>query len=251
MSRPQDDIAPKRTPWFWWGLANLLALCFAVASWTLTLEIFGRPDVPRNYEILRNLDRAPEFKSYSPSGAPDGPVHSPPQIYGWFFGMGDQRYAQLNSLYRRNYMRNFDDAHAVSYVEGNFEVLETRPFGEDDFLPDGFAIRARAMVRPDDFSAEAPYPVVIELLVPTQNAEARKQFVKGSRFTLAKAPHLPVVMHVGRYNEEDEPTVQVTVLPIGYGRLPTPAGNTLEMQVPEWVRPMGALRMFDSAEVNP
>ena len=244
VSRSQEDIRPSRTPWYWWGLANILALCFAVASWTLCLEIFGRPDLPHNYRILLDLDRAPDFKAFAPTRAPEGSVLAPPALYAWFFDMGQKHHTQLNALYRRNFMRNFDDAHAVNYVEGTFEVLTTRPFGDSDFLPEGFAVRARAMVRPDDFSDEAAYPVVIELLVPTGEKKAILEFKPGTRFNLAKAPHLPVVMHVGRFMEGDEPTVQVSVLPIAYGKLALSDGKSVTMQVPGRVRPGSALRIF-------
>lgn len=248
MPRPQDELTPRRTPWYWWALVNILALCFAVASWILAIDVFGRPDVPHNYQILRDMDRAPKFKEFSPQGAPDGRVFSPPETYGWFFELGEEAYASLNSLYRRNYMRNFDDAHAVTYVEGSFQVLTTRPLGEGDFLPQGVAVRAEALVRPDDFSQEAPYPVIIELLVPTANKVAEAQFKPGSRFSLSRAPHLPVVMHVGRYMEADEPSVQVTLLPIGYGGLVTPSGMSIKLEPPEWVRPEGALRLFKAGD---
>ena len=98
MPRPLDEPIPRRTPWYWWALVNLLALCFAVASWILAIDIFGRPDVPSNYQILRDMDRAPEFKRYSPKAAPEGQVFSPPEIYGWFFDMGEKRHGLLNGL---------------------------------------------------------------------------------------------------------------------------------------------------------
>ncbi|MDX1681347.1 MAG: hypothetical protein R3242_11530 [Akkermansiaceae bacterium] len=246
MHRFQDDHESRRPAWFWWGLVNLLALCFAVLSWILATEIFGRPDVPSNYQILRKLDRAPEFESYHPREAPDGRLFDGPELYSWFFTLGDKGYQSLNTLYRRNYMRNFDDAQAVTYVEGNFKVLATRAFGKGDFLPEGFVVRAQALVRPDDFSALAPYPVVIELMVPTAQSGAIELFPEGSRFSLARAPHLPVIMHVGRYQEMDEPTVQVTLMPIGYGSLDTPSGKTIELEVPQWVNPQGRLRFFQA-----
>ena len=76
MPHPKEEFVPRRPAWFWWALANLLALCFAVTSWVLALEIFGRPDVPHNYQLLLDMGRAPAFKSYSPQGAPEGRVFS-------------------------------------------------------------------------------------------------------------------------------------------------------------------------------
>lgn len=245
MPHTKEDISPRRPAWFWWALANLLALCFAVTSWVLALEIFGRPDVPHNYQLLLRMDRAPEFKSYSPKGAPDGRLLTPPEVYGWFFDMGDKGHAKLNSLYRRNYMRNFDEAYEVTYVEGDFRVLATRGFGESDFLPEGIAVRARAMVKPDDFSAAAPYPVIVELMLPMVDPGLSERFAKGSVFTLEKAAHLPVVMHVQRHVEADEPAILVTVIPIRMGSLQLRPGGWVAFAPPAWVRPEGKMPLFE------
>lgn len=251
MALTSDQFRSRRVPWFWWLLANLLALCFAILSWILAMEIFGRPDVPHNYRILRSLNRAPEFKAFRPTGAPDGRLFDPPGLYGWFFSMGEKRHAQLNSLYVRNFMRNFDDPLAVTYVEGDFEVLTTRRFGPGDFLPEGFAVRARALVKPDDFSPEAPYPVVLELMLPTADRQAMEAFTPGVRITLDRAPNLPVVMHVGRHLENDEPVVRVTALPIGYDSYLGAPGRAVDLEVPEWVEPEGKFPLFEPGAIQP
>jgi Entner-Doudoroff aldolase len=62
--RLKDDVAPGRPAYFWWFIANGMALCFAVASWLVCLEVFGNPEVPRNYEILRSIGRVPELKLF-------------------------------------------------------------------------------------------------------------------------------------------------------------------------------------------
>lgn len=246
MPRSSEESTPRSSTWFWWLLANLLALSFAVLSWTLLLEVFGRPEVPRNYKILRMLDRLPEHERFAPKDAPEGRLMDPEGLYGWFFRLGEERYRMLNRLYRRNYLRNYDGAEAVSYVEGEFEVLQTRHFNQVDFLPHGFAIQARALTKPSEFTQQALYPVVIELLVPTLDATAAQKFPPGSRLSLKKAPHLPVIMDVGRDVVGDEPVVRVTLMPIGYGRCALAEGGSFPMTVPEWVRPSGKLSGFPS-----
>ena len=70
--RLKDDAAPGRPAYFWWFIVNGLALCFAVASWLVCLEVFGHPEVPRNYEILRRIGRLPELKLFPAGDLPDG-----------------------------------------------------------------------------------------------------------------------------------------------------------------------------------
>jgi hypothetical protein len=76
-----EEPAPRRPAYFWWLLANALALCFAVVSWTVCLHVFGNPEMPRNYEILRKIGRLPELKRYTVLDVPNGNLLDPKGLY--------------------------------------------------------------------------------------------------------------------------------------------------------------------------
>jgi hypothetical protein len=242
--RPIDEPAPARPAYFWWLLANALALCFAVVSWAVCLHVFGHPEVPRNYRILAKLGRLPELKRYTVLDVPNGIALAPRELYQKFFGIRDEHLAKLNSLLMRNYLANFDRPLMLTYIEGDYQVERTRPLAADDFLVSGFVVRARAMVKPDDFTQPAPYPVVIEYVFPTRESRAEGFFGTGDILTVKKSPNCAAVIHVGRILEDDEPALCLTVIPIAYGPYHIAEAGSFGIEPPEEIRPGAELPMF-------
>ena len=96
MPRKIEAPPPRRPAYFWWLLANALALCFAVVSWTVCLHVFGNPEIPRNYEILRKIHRLPELKRYTVLDVPNGSLLDPKGLYSRFFGLSPDQLTRLN-----------------------------------------------------------------------------------------------------------------------------------------------------------
>ena len=244
MPRNVEAPPPPRPAYFWWLLANLLALCFAVASWTACLHVFGNPEIPRNYEILRKLGRLPELKHHTVLDVPNGSLLDPQGLYRKFFGLTDEQLSQLNSQLLRNYLTNFDRPLALTYIEGDYLVEDIRILGRSDFLLSGFAIRAHALVKPDDFTKPAPYPVIIEYLFPTLDTTAASQFRKGDILTVKKSPNCAAIVHAAKILDEDEQRVCLTVIPIAYGPYRVGEHVTFNIEPPAEVRPNARFPLF-------
>jgi len=242
--RKIEEPAPRRPAYFWWLLANILALSFAVASWTFCLHVFGNPEIPRNYEILRKLGRLPELKRNTVLDVPNGNLLGPKGLYSKFFGLTEDQFRRLNPQLVRNYLTNFDRPLALTYIEGDYQVEDVRVLGEADFLPSGFAIRARALVKPDDFTKPAPYPVVIEYLFPTLEAAAAGQFRRGDILAVKKSPNCAAIVHAEKILKEDEPLLCLTVIPIAYGPYRVGDGVTFNIEPPAEVRPGASFPIF-------
>ncbi len=244
MARNVEEPAPRRPAYFWWFLANILALCFAVASWTICLSVFGNPEIPRNYEILRKLGRLPELNRHTVLDVPNGSLLDPKGLYRKFFGLTDEQLGRLNSQLVRNYLTNFDRPLALTYIKGDYQVEDVRRLGASDFLPSGFAVRARALVRPDDFTKAAPYPVVIEYLFPTPDAAAASQFRRGDILAVKKSPNCAAIVHAEKILNGDEPQLCLTVIPIAYGPYRVGDGVTFNIEPPVEVRPGAGFPVF-------
>ena len=247
MPRVIEEPAPRRPAYFWWLLANILALCFAVVSWMLCLHVFGNPEIPRNYNILRQLGRLPKLERHTVLDVPDGSVLGPAGLYKKTFDeklTPDQR-ARLNTLLVRNYLTNFEQPLLLTYVEGDYQVERVRPLGNTDFLPAGFAVRARALVKPDAFTKPAPYPVVIEYLFPTDDTSASTRFREGDILTVKKSPNCAAILHIARLRQDDEPLACLTVIPIAYGPYRAGDGSTFNIEPPEEVRPGAEFPPFE------
>jgi hypothetical protein len=244
MPRVVEISPPRRPAYFWWLLANALALSFAVISWTVCLHIFRNPEMPRNYEILRKIGRLPELKRHTVLNVPNGNLLDPKGLYSRFFPFTGDQLARFNTRLMRNYLTNFEHPLALTYIEGDYRVDDVRLLDTGDFIKQGFAIRARALVKPDDFTKPAPYPVVIEYIFPTTETSAVRAFRKDDVLSVSKSPNCAAILHIGRVLDGDEPLVCLTVVPIAYS--PYRAGDqlTFGIEPPTEVNPAGRLPLF-------
>jgi hypothetical protein len=247
-----EEPAPRRPAYFWWLLANVLALCFAVVSWTFCLELFGNPERPRNYAILKKLGRLPELRRYTVLDVPNGTVRAPQFLYAKFFepskngkgyAIGDADLRQLNELGIRNYLTNFTRPLALTYIEGDYQVRSVRSLGPADFITRGLVVRAQALVKPDDFTQPGPFPVLIDYIFPTRD-DASAFFRTGDILEVRKAPNCAAVIHVARVMEDGEALVCLTVVPIAYGPYRAGDEKSFSIEPPAEVNPAAEFPMF-------
>jgi hypothetical protein len=252
MPRLVEEAPPRRPAYFWWLLANAMALCFAVLSWNFCLEVFGNPERPRNHAILKKLGRLPEPKRYTVLDVPNGTVRGPKSLYGKFFEpSGDGRaYAiddgalkQFNGLWIRNYLTNFTQPLALTYIEGDYRVQQIRPLGPMDFITHGVVVRAQALLKPDDFTKAAPYPVVIDHIFPTRD-EAAGFFRAGDVLQISKSPNCAAVIRAERGTGDDGPVLFLTVVPIAYGPYRAGDDGSFSIEPPAEVNPAAEFPMF-------
>lgn len=238
MPRTLDEPLPrKRPPYFWWLLANALALCFAVISWAVTLHVFGNPEVPRNYSILKKLGRLPELKPYSVLEVPNGTAMGPKELYQKFYGTPEDKLPRVNTLLMRNYLTNFESPLLLTYIEGRYQIEEVRELSKTDFFDPGVVIRAQALVKPDEYTAEAPYPVMIEYVFPTDDAKAARLFRQGDILDVKKSPNCAAVVHVAKARRDDESMLLLTVIPIAYGDYEVGKSGSFNIEPPLELRP--------------
>lgn len=246
MPRVTDPPPPRRPAYFWWLLANALALSFAVASWTICLHVFGSPELPRNYRILQKIGRLPELKRHTLADAPKGSVLDPAGLYSRFHGLAGDQAGRINARLMRDYLTNFQSPLAVTYIEGDFLIEGARPLGAADFITRGFAVRARAMVKPDDFTRPAPYPVVIEYLFPTGETGAIGGFRPGDSLSIGKTPDCAVILHISRLVEDGDTLVCLTVVPIAYGTRRAGEDVSFGIEPPAEVNPAAVFPLFQT-----
>jgi hypothetical protein len=244
--RVVEEPAPGRPAYFWWLLANALALCFAVISWAVCLHVFGNPEIPRNYEILRRLGRLPVLERYTVLDVPNGNALEPKELYKRYFGYTEEQRVRANTLLMRNYLTNFDRPLLLTYIEGDYQVEKIRKLGPDDFLDPGIVIRAQALVKPDDFTKPMPYPVFIEYLFPTAESDAAEMFKVGDILSVKKSPNCAAVVHVARIINEDEPALLLTVIPIAYGPYLLGGMGSFQIEPPAKLRPDKGFPVFEN-----
>jgi hypothetical protein len=174
MPRDKKKEPPrKRKPaYYWWMLGNVLAACAAIVSWVLCLNIFLHPEVPRNYEILRKLGQAAVPADLDEMSAPAGEAADPRALYKRWAGLPQKALDRFNAALMKNYLFQLKEKKLIQYVEGTYKVEAVRMLDSHDLFSNGFVVRARAMLPPDEFSDPVPWPVVIEYLFPTPGKQS-------------------------------------------------------------------------------
>lgn len=243
--KPQsEDLDPPSPAYYWWTLANILAGSFAVISWVFCLHVFGNPEIPRNYAILKKLGRLPELQRYTVLDVPNGNSLTPTELYGKYFGLSEEKRNRLNSLLLRNYMRNFDKSLLLTYAEGDYQVADVTKLEKGDFLYPGFVIRAQALVKQDDFAQAIGFPVVMEYIFPTEDNEAVYQFNTGDILEVNKNPNCAAIIHISKTIVEEEPALKITVVPIAYGSYRVGEKASFAIEPPEVLNPASSLPIW-------
>ena len=235
--RLKDDVAPGRPAYFWWFIANGVALCFAVASWLVCLEVFGNPEVPRNYEILRSIGRVPELKLFPADDLPDGVTLDAAGLYSRFYPSQNAQLTKFNARMLRNYLTNFDSPEAVVHVGGEYRIEKVRKLKEGDFISSGVVVRARAMVAPDEGLDPTPYPVWVDCVIPTRDESAAQAFPIGGMLKLGGGGAKVTLLHVGRVAAGADQVLCFTVTPLATGAFRVSEDKRIDTKAPARVRP--------------
>ncbi|MFN6017728.1 MAG: hypothetical protein ACK49N_09125 [Verrucomicrobiota bacterium] len=234
--RLKDDVAPGRPAYFWWFIANGVALCFAVASWLVCLEVFGNPEVPRNYEILRSIGRVPELKLFPADDLPDGVTLDAAELYSRFYPSPNAQLTKFNARMLRNYLTNFDSPEAVVHVGGEYRIEKVRKLKEGDFISSGVVVRARAMVAPDEGLDPRPYPVWVDCVIPTRDESAAQAFPIGGMLKLGGGAKV-TLLHVGRVAAGADQVLCFTVTPLAAVGFRVSEDKRIDIKAPARVRP--------------
>ncbi len=228
-----ERMATRRPPYFWWLLAMILAACFSVLCWSLCISIFNNPEVPRNYEILRKLDRLPEHKAYTSQTAPKHPTGTPQTLRKSHLGFSDSELEIINRSLLHSYLTNFRENTFCTYLEGDYRVTGSRKLTKDDLISEGFAVQLRAYIQPDEYSESAPYPVIAEIIFPTPYSDSYKGFHKGDMLELGITPHFASLLHVGKIERADDDTIVVVTAVSLASRLRPPHEGPFDLVPPK------------------
>lgn len=223
----------RRPSWFWWTLANLSAAAFAVASWSVCLYLFNFPEHPFNYDFLRKLQRIKPVVAYAPLEAPEGSSADPTGLLTRFYNLETDQLLAHNLRFKRNYITNFHKPEVVTYVEGTFRVRSSRNLTEEDFFYPGQVVTVEAVVQADELAQPSPYPVLLELLLPTREDPPGPLFEIDHLFDFKKIEHRILVLHATQWGNRTDPTICLTVVPLSFENLLTTAGSPLSLAPPE------------------
>ena len=239
-----ERLANRRPPWFWWFLAFILATCFSVLCWSLCISIFNNPEIPRNYEILKKLERLPVPRSYTSQTAPKHPANSAPTLRKSYLVFTPPELTTINRSLLHSYLTNFREKTFSTYLKGTYRVTKTRKLTENDFITDGFAVQMRAYTQADEYSEPSPYPVIAEIIFPTPYTDSHKGFHRGDMLELGITPHFASLLHISKLSQTDDDTIIVITAVSLASKLRPPHAGPFDLAAPKEVNLEAELPLF-------
>ena len=245
MTKPTSTPAKRKPHYYWWILANALMACVAVISWTLSLHVFGHPEIPQNYHAIQSLDLASPAPAFKLQEAPNGQAADARDLYRRYAELSPAATDQLNRSLLRNYLTGLKNPELIQYIEGQFEITHIRELNADDLFHPGVVVRARAMIKPTEFDKPTPWPVTIDYLFPTPNSNVHNWFHRGDRLEVAKAPNCALLLNVTRTSFDDAPMLQITVAPIALGEYQINPKRRFQIVQPTNLNPAARMPLFE------
>lgn len=200
--------APGSGNLFLWSVFLLLLLGLAMASWIGTFSVFGHPERPYAYRILRKIKKLDPPQRFKANAAPPGKFQGAEDLYNRFAALNDFDLRQANVQLTRDYLRNFQQTTAaVPYLMGRFHIIRAIPLTKDDIFQGGAAVLA----------ASVDYPqLLVELILPSDETTGQRiseMVLPGFSLELRRTYDLSAVVHVARLPDQ---RLQATVLPLAY-----------------------------------
>jgi len=204
---------------FLWTVFILLLIGIAFACWLGSFYIFGHPEKPRPYKILKKLKKIEAPKRFEVTMAPLGEFLPAKKMFERYANMKTLELQQENDLLLRNFIKNYKETKKLlPYVAGRFQVVETAELKTSDVFTSGVVALA--------VSEENPQ-VLLELVftTPPENvASCLANLQQGRVLRLEKSRDLAAIVHIER-----TPTghLQFTAMPIAYGSWRTPGSAAI------------------------
>src|SRR4051812_26275399 len=211
---------------FLWTVFILLLIGLAFACWLGSFYVFGHPEQPRSYAILKKLHKIEPLKRFEVTAAPTGEFLTPEKLFERYSKFERLQLDAVNAQLIRNYIKNYKETKGlVPYVTGRFEIVDTYELKPTDLFPSGVVAVGTA----NDFKQ-----VVIEhvFTTPPESVAALKASLPvGLDMRLERTRDPVAIIHV---EWTDDGRLMFTAMPLLYGTWGVKGGiNSFSLEPPE------------------
>jgi len=202
--RPQ-----RRTNYFAWSIALLLLIGFAFAAWLGSFYIFGQPERPDSYRILKKLHKVDPPRRFELTSAPKGEFLTAKQIFDRYSNLRPAELQRANAELARNYIRNYQQVRGlVPYVIGRYIIMESRELGPGDIFPSGMVALTRSVERGEVLMEHIYSGDANDVPLMKQTLE------RGLDIKLERTHDLSAIVHADRLADG---RLLITTVPLLYG----------------------------------
>jgi hypothetical protein len=211
---------------FAWTVFILLLTGFAIACWLGSFYIFGHPEYPRSYAILKRLKKIEPPKRFELTAAPTGEFLPAEKIYDKYSAMSDSELQRENGELLRNYLTNYQETKKlVPYLVGRYTILDSYELKTGDLFPSGVVALAQ--------SADSQQILVEHIYTadPSSVTLLQKMLMTGLDIKLERTLDLSAIIHVERL---EDGRLLVTAVPLLYGTYALKQGTgSFSLQPPQ------------------
>jgi hypothetical protein len=205
-----EEGEPKgRDNLFLWTVFILLLIGGAFACWLGSFYIFGHPENPRSYRLLKKIGKLPDPQRFEVTAAPPGEFLDPQKLYDRYAKFSRLELENENSELIRNYLRNYKETKRLAtYCIGKYVILKAFELKKTDFFESGVVALAQAT----DF----PQVLLEHVYVsnPRNVPSIMTVLQTGQPMRMFRTEDLSAVVHVERIGDG---RMQFTVVPLLYG----------------------------------
>src|ERR1043166_6701567 len=199
----------KKTSMFGWSIAILILTGLAFAAWLGSFYIFGQPERPESYRILKKLKKIDPTKRFELTAAPPGEFLTAKQLYDRYIALSPTELGKTNAELVRNYIRNYQSVRGlVPYVVGRFNIMDARELTQNDVFVSGMIALTNAADH-GEILMEHVYPSDPQVL-PLM----KQTLVAGLEVKLERTHDLSAVIHAERLADG---RILITTMPLLYG----------------------------------
>lgn len=237
------DAEPKgHDNLFLWTIFILLLIGLAFACWMGSFWVFGHPEHPKAYEILKKLKKIDAPLRFEVTAAPPGEFLTAQKLFERYSRFSRLELENENGELLRNYIRNYRETKKlVTYVTGHFTILDSADLKPTDMFPSGEVTLAQA----DGFPQ-----VVVEhvFTAPTRNVAALRALLQtGKPLKLERTNDLSAVIHIERVPDG---RMEFTVVPLLYGSYQLQGVGTFSLEPPPTLNMVPGLPVMKGASLQ-
>ena len=227
--------AAKKDNLFIWTVLIILLIGVALTCWLGSYYLFGHPEKPDSYHILKDiLHKLEPPKRFVLTEAPPGIFLNPQKAFETYSGMSRYDMDRKNTELLRDYINNYQNTkNLVPYITGRYSILSSYELKSSDFFGVGLVALAQ--------SADNPQ-ILIEHVYPAtpQTLPVLEQMLRtGLDVKLEKSLDLSAVIHVARTSDG---RIQFTVIPLLYGSYALKQGSgSFSLEPPAQLNPAAGL----------
>jgi hypothetical protein len=201
---------PGRDNLFLWTVFLLLLAALVFACWLGSFYVFGHPENPKAYRLLKRLNKIAPPVRFLVTKAPPGEFLEAQRLFERYSPYTQLQLQRENEQLFRNYLRNYSETKKlVPYLTGKFVILRAYELQRTDLFNCG----AVALTQSVDFPqllAEVVYPTKSRGDVP----EMLSLLKTGLELRLQRTHDLSAILQVGHALDG---RMQVTIVPLLYG----------------------------------